>query len=139
MAEKTFDARVDNLDAVLALVDDELKKLDCPKKIQLQIDIAVEELFVNIASYAYQPKTGTATIQVDTWQDPRAVAVTFYDSGVPYDPLAKPDPDVTLSAEQRRIGGLGIYMVKKSMDEMKYEYRNGQNVLMIKKIIEDEA
>ena len=133
MAELTLDATIDNLDDVLAFVDGELEKLDCPMKTQMQIDVAVEELFVNIAHYAYTPKIGLATVRFDAVLEPKAAAITFVDRGVPYDPLAKPDPDVTLSAEERQIGGLGIYMVKKSMDDMKYEYRDGQNILTIVK------
>lgn len=133
MAELTLDATIENLDDVLAFVDGELEKLDCPMKTQMQIDVAVEELFVNIAHYAYTPKIGLATVRFDAVLEPKAVAITFVDCGVPYDPLAKPDPDVTLSAEERQIGGLGIYMVKKSMDDMKYEYRDGQNILTIVK------
>ncbi|MBR3503959.1 MAG: ATP-binding protein [Clostridia bacterium] len=133
MAELTITARVDNLEKVLAFVDGELEKLDCGMKAQMQIDVAVEELFVNIASYAYAPAEGSATICIQPDEAARAVEITFIDSGVPYDPLAKPDPDVTLSAEERQIGGLGIYMVKKSMDGMEYEYRDGQNVLTIRK------
>ena len=136
MAELTIEASVDNLDEVLALVDAELEKMDCPMKTQLQIDVAVEEIFVNIAHYAYAPKTGSATVRVETARKPNTVTITFLDRGIPYDPLAKPDPDVTLSAAERQIGGLGIFMVKKSMDEMKYEYRDGQNVLTIQKILE---
>lgn len=133
MAELTLDATIENLDDVLAFVDGELEKLDCPMKTQMQIDVAVEELFVNIAHYAYAPNTGSATVRFDAVREPKAAAITFVDRGVPYDPLAKPDPDVTLSAEERQIGGLGIYMVKKSMDDMKYEYRDGQNILTIVK------
>lgn len=136
MAELTLKASVGNLDQVLAFVDAELEKLDCSIKAQMQIDVAVEELFVNIASYAYVPGEGDATIRVETIPETHEVAITFLDSGVPYDPLAKPDPDVTLSAEERQIGGLGIFMVKKSMDDMKYEYRDGQNILMIVKKVE---
>ncbi len=102
-------------------------------KIQFQIDVAVEELFVNIAHYAYTPETGTATIRVKIEEDPLSASITFIDSGIPYNPLEKEDPDVTLSAEERGIGGLGIYMVKKSMDDMIYEYTDGQNILTIKK------
>ncbi|MBR3018576.1 MAG: ATP-binding protein [Clostridia bacterium] len=133
MAELTVLASVDNLNQVLAFIDAELEKADCPMKTQLQIDVAVEELFVNIALYAYTPDSGSATIRTTPTDNPPAMEITFIDSGVPYDPLAKPDPDVTLSAEDRQIGGLGIYMVKKSMDDMKYQYQNGQNILTIKK------
>lgn len=131
--ELTIDADVNNLDEVLAFVDEQLEVHDCSPKIQMQIDVAVEELFVNIAHYAYNPKTGPATVRVEILDNPLAVVITFIDNGVPYDPLAKPDPDVTLSAEEREIGGLGIYMVKKSMDDIQYEYKDGKNILKIRK------
>ncbi|MBR0218336.1 MAG: SpoIIE family protein phosphatase [Clostridia bacterium] len=133
--ELTLEAKVENLDEVLAFVDGQLEQLNCPLKTQMQIDVAVEELYVNIAHYAYTPNVGIATIRVDTLPDPLAVAITFIDRGIPYDPLKKPDPDVTLPAEDRQIGGLGIYMVKKSMDTIDYEYRDGQNILRIVKNI----
>ena len=125
-------ARLDRLDEVLAFVDGILEELGCPMKIQMQMDVAVEELYVNIARYAYAPGIGPATLRVEATAGP-VVAITFISRGVPFDPLAKPDPDITLSAEERQIGGLGIFMVKKSMDDMKYEYRDGQNVLTIVK------
>ena len=133
MTELTILASVENLEQVLAFVDAELEKMGSPPKAQMQIDVAVEELFVNIAHYAYAPETGSATIRVQPDEEKHSIAITFIDSGIPYNPLAKPDPDVTLSAEERQIGGLGIFMVKKSMDGMRYEYRNGQNVLTIEK------
>ena len=131
--EITIEATLDNLDEVLAFVDGYLEEMDCPMKTQLQIDVAVEEIFVNIASYAYQPGVGSATIKLEREQDPAAVVITFSDHGVPYNPLEKEDPDVTLSAEERKIGGLGIFMVKKSMDDMTYEYKDEMNTLRIKK------
>lgn len=133
MAELTVKAQVENLNAVLAFVDAELEKLDCPMRAQMQIDVAVEELFVNIAHYAYAPGEGDARIAVTA--DGQDVEIEFRDSGVPYDPLAKADPDVSLSAEERQIGGLGIFMVKKTMDDMMYQYVDGQNVLKIRKRI----
>ncbi len=133
--ELVIDAKIENLDQVLSFVDSFLVSLDCAPKAMMQIDVAVEELFVNIASYAYQPDTGTAVIRIDAQDQPRGVIITFRDRGVPYDPLAKQDPDVTLSAEERKIGGLGIFMVKKSMDRMEYEYRDGQNILTVYKNI----
>ena len=135
MKELNIEALKENLDTVLQFVDKELEDMDCPIKIQFQIDVAVEEIFINIASYAYEDKTGFAKIEVIVTENPTAVSIKFTDSGVPYDPLKKPDPDVSLSAEERRIGGLGIYMVKKSMDNVYYEYKDGKNVLtMFKKI-----
>ena len=97
MAEMTILATTENLDQVLAFVDAELEKLDCAPKTQMQIDVAVEELFVNIAHYAYAPETGSATIRVQPDEKKHSIAITFIDSGIPYNPLAKPDPDVTLS------------------------------------------
>ena len=135
MDELRLEASVEKLDAVLAFVDERLEALDCPMKAQMQLDIAVEEIYVNIASYAYAPGTGDAAIRFETERDPLTVVITFFDSGKPYDPLAREDPDVTLAAEDREIGGLGVYMVKKSMDAVEYEYRNRQNILRIKKII----
>ncbi len=135
MSELTLEAKVENLDEVLAFVDKILEELDCSPKTQMQIDVSVEELFVNIANYAYAPGTGPATIRVTKQNDPKGVAITFIDSGVPYNPVAKEDPDITLSAEERQIGGLGIYMAKKSMDSIEYEYTDGQNMLTIKKAI----
>ncbi|MBO6303230.1 MAG: ATP-binding protein [Ruminiclostridium sp.] len=132
MKEITVRAMDEELNNVIAFVTEELETVDCPMKTQMQIEVAVEELFVNIAHYAYTPNIGDATIQVDI-NDARELTVTFIDSGMQYDPLAKPDPDVTLSVEQRKIGGLGIYMVKKSMDDMRYRYEGGKNILTIVK------
>lgn len=135
MKELTINATVDNIPQVTAFVDEQLEALGCPIKAQMQIDIAIDELFGNIAHYAYNPDVGPATVRVEVMKDPLAVVITFIDNGVQYDPLAQADPDITLSAEEREIGGLGIYMVKKTMDEITYEYKDGQNILRIKKHI----
>ncbi|MBO5487233.1 MAG: ATP-binding protein [Eubacterium sp.] len=133
MKELTIEALTENIDAVTDFVNEQLEELDCPMKIQTQLDIAVDELFSNIAHYAYNPEIGPATVQVEVTENPLSVIITFIDQGVPYDPLAKSDPDTTLSAEDRQIGGLGIYMVKKTMDDISYEYKDGRNILTIKK------
>lgn len=138
MRELNIDATVENIAAVTAFIDEQLEELDCPMKTQLQVDVAIDELFGNIAHYAYNPEVGAATVRVEVTENPLSVVITFIDNGVPYDPLAKADPDITLSAEERQIGGLGIYMVKKSMDDISYEYKNGQNILRIKKHIREE-
>ena len=135
MNEITVAATVENIEVVTDFVNEQLEALDCPMKAQMQIDIAIDELFGNIAHYAYSPEEGEATVRVEVIEEPLAVVITFIDKGVPYDPLAKDDPDVTLSAEEREIGGLGIYMVKKTMDDITYEYKDGQNILKIKKNI----
>ena len=133
MKELTIAATVENIETVTDFINEQLEALDCPMKVQMQIDIAIDELFSNIAHYAYNPEIGQATVRVEVIEEPLSVVITFIDNGVPYDPLAKADPDTTLSAEERNIGGLGIYMVKKSMDEITYEYKDGQNILKIKK------
>ena len=133
MKELTIAATVENIETVTDFVNEQLEALDCPMKAQMQIDIAIDELFGNIAHYAYNPETGDATVRVEVVEDPISVVITFIDKGVPYDPLAQADPDTTLSAEDRAIGGLGIFMVKKSMDDITYEYKDGQNILKIKK------
>jgi anti-sigma regulatory factor (Ser/Thr protein kinase) len=136
MKELEIAATTENLDSVLAFVDEQLEEVSCPMKAQMQIDIAVEEIFVNIAHYAYNPEVGNATIRVEIERSPLRVVLTFLDRGVPYDPLAKEDPDVTLSAEDRQIGGLGIFMVKKSMDDVRYTYEDGKNILSLEKNLE---
>ncbi|MBR5478796.1 MAG: ATP-binding protein [Clostridia bacterium] len=133
MKELNIAATVENIATVTDFVNEQLEALDCPMKVQMQIDIAIDELFGNIAQYAYNPETGDATVRVEVIEEPLSVVITFIDNGVPYDPLAKADPDTTLSADEREIGGLGIYMVKKSMDDITYEYKDGQNILKIKK------
>ena len=133
MKELTIAATVENIETVTDFVNEQLEALDCPIKAQMQIDIAIDELFGNIAHYAYNPEVGNATVRVEVTQEPLAVVITFIDKGVPFDPLTNADPDTTLSAEERAVGGLGIFMVKKSMDEVVYEYKDGQNILKIKK------
>ncbi|MBQ7220290.1 MAG: SpoIIE family protein phosphatase [Synergistaceae bacterium] len=133
MHELVVDADTEKLDEVLDFIDGYLEEWGFGMKTQTQINIAAEEIFVNIAHYAYENHDGKARITVSRKGDD--AEITFTDSGVPYDPLAKPDPDVTLSAEERQIGGLGIYIVKKSMDSVSYEHRDGQNILTFSKRI----
>ena len=131
--ELDVDATVTNLGKVQEFVEEHLSRAACSVKTLIQIGVAVEEIFVNIAHYAYAPKTGNAKIRVEVTEDPASVAITFIDRGTPYDPLKKEDPDITLSAEERGIGVLGIFMTKKTMDSVTYEYKDGQNILTIKK------
>ena len=136
MKELVIEADRKNLWEVQAFIDAQLEAADCPMLTQTAIDIAVEELFVNIASYAYDQDTGDAVVQVTIHENPRCAEISFIDSGVRYDPLAKPDPDTTLSVKERKKGGLGIFMVKESMDDVSYAYRDGRNILTIKKILD---
>lgn len=135
MKELAVKAAIENLDAVTDFVEEQLIRLGCSMEVRIQIRVAIDELFSNIAYYAYHPDTGPATVRVETVQDPRAVLITFVDRGVPYNPLAREDPDITLPADEREAGGLGIFMVKKTMDDVRYEYKDGENILRIRKNI----
>lgn len=130
-----IEASLGNLDEVQSFVKEQMAKYNPSAKMLNQIDLSVEEIFVNIASYAYSPSNGNVVVECaieeiesDDSTDGNRVRITFKDSGVPFDPLAKEDADVTLSADERQIGGLGIYMVKNLMDQIDYQYVDGQNV-----------
>ncbi|MBR2108729.1 MAG: ATP-binding protein [Ruminococcus sp.] len=133
MKELIVEADRMNLSEVQAFIDEQLEEAGCPMLTQTTIDIAVEELFVNIASYAYGDGSGNAAVQVSVNEEPLSAEITFIDNGKQYDPLAKADPDITLSAKERKRGGLGIFMVKNTMDSVSYEYKDGKNILTIKK------
>lgn len=135
MRTTTLLATTENIPTAIGFVTDELDSFNCPMNTRMKIELAVDEIFCNIASYAYAPGVGEVVIEVDYDEKDRSVHIIFKDKGVRYDPLAKDDPDVTLSAREREIGGLGIFLVKKSMDDMYYEYRDGMNILhLVKKI-----
>ena len=135
MPQITVKATIENLPAVTAFVDELLEENDCGMRAQMQLNIAIDELFSNIAHYAYPGGEGEVTIDASFDEPRRMVALTFTDTGIPYNPLKRKDPDITLSAEERQIGGLGIMMVRKTMDGMTYEYSNGHNILTISKKI----
>ena len=135
MKEWTFEATVERIPWLTDQVNEVLESLDCSMKAQMQIDVAIDELLANIASYAYGAGKGEVTVRLDFEADTRTASITFIDSGIPYDPSGKPDPDVTLTAEEREVGGLGIFLVKKTMDDMTYVRRDGRNVLTIFKRI----
>ena len=133
MKEITVDAMIENMNTVTAFVDDFLDQIACPMKSRIQINVVIDEIFGNICHYAYKDSVGAVTVRVESGNTPKAVFLTFTDNGIPYNPLDTEDPDITLSSEERKIGGLGIYLVKKNMDEMKYEYVNQQNRLWMEK------
>lgn len=133
MAEITVAADLDSLNDVLAFVDGEMERAGCSMKLMTQVDMAVEEIFVNIARYAYHPEAGEASVRCEAGGDPFQIVVGFADRGRPFNPLDREDPDVTLDAEARQLGGLGILMAKKLMDDIQYEYRDGQNILTLRK------
>jgi anti-sigma regulatory factor (Ser/Thr protein kinase) len=135
LMNKTFPANVEALSDILGFVDRTLESYECPMKIQTAICVAIEEVFVNVARYAYGEGEGDVTLGICFDDISRTITFRLADKGVPFDPLKKPDPDITLSAEEREIGGLGIFITKKTMDTVTYAYENGENVLtMTKKI-----
>ena len=131
MNQLTIKADISLLDQVLSFADGILEQNNCPLKVQTQIDVAIEEIFVNIAHYAYPEGEGNAVIEIEADKDAKKVRIVFEDGGIPYNPLEKEDPDISLSSEDRPIGGLGIFLVKKTMDDMSYEYKDGKNRLTI--------
>jgi anti-sigma regulatory factor (Ser/Thr protein kinase) len=133
MAERTFPACQSQLESVQRFIRDQVTGYQCSDKVRFQLEVAVEEIFVNIANYAYQPGEGEAVVRCSVEENPLQVTIQFLDHGKPFNPLLRENMDITLSAEKRRIGGLGILMVKKSMDAVQYEYRDGKNILTIKK------
>ena len=135
MPKITLPAVIKNIERATDFINGILENADCSMRSQMQLDIALDELMSNVARYAYGPKEGNITVSLDILENPRRAVLTLSDEGMPYDPLKKEDPDVTLSVEERKIGGLGIYIVKKSMDEMTYSYEDGKNIITIVKKI----
>ena len=135
MTKKTIPAKTEFLNDLLGFVDEILDSFECPMKVQTAICVALEEVFVNVAHYAYGGGDGDVELCVGFDAESRTITFRMTDKGVPFDPLKKPDPDITLSAEEREIGGLGIFITKKTMDSVTYAYENGKNILtMTKKI-----
>ena len=133
MDRMTTAAKTENLDAVVGFVEKQLEPFGCPMRTLLQLRLAVEEIFVNIASYAYAPGEGEAEVRCEVLEDPRRVVIRFLDGGKPFDPLAREEADTTEEGLMSREGGLGILLIKKSVDEVRYAYEDGKNVLTIRK------
>lgn len=136
MKEMTIAAMVENIDRITDFVNEHLEAIDCPMKAQMQISIAIDELLGNIAKYAYPNDEGQVTVRLEHFENPAAVEITFIDSGIPFNPLAQTEPDITLSAEERSIGGLGIHLVKKTMSDVHYTHTDGVNMLTIRKLLD---
>lgn len=135
MKEITLEARIENTPKVIAFIDEALDEWEAAVKARYQIDVAVDEIFANISRYAYAPRRGEAWIKLSFDAQTRMLTITFIDRGTPFDPLAKPDPDVTAAAKDREIGGLGIFLVKKTMDAVEYRRENDGNILVLQKRI----
>lgn len=132
----TVPATVDQLETVLKAITDELNGHNCPARTQMQLEMAIEEILVNISNYAYRGHTGEATVQWELTPEPLRINMRFIDSGQPFNPLEKEDPDTSLPAEEREIGGLGIFLVKRIMDAVSYQYQDGHNILTIEKVLQ---
>ena len=134
----TFDAvKVEDVPAATEFVEAELEKIECPVKIIQQMNIAIDEIVSNIGKFAYPDSEGPLTIKVDAKLIVGTVSVQFIDEGIPYNPLVEEDPDITLSAEERSIGGLGIYLVKQMMDDVNYRYEDNKNILTLTKNLKE--
>ena len=133
MEKITVEAVLENLQTVIDFATEKLEERDCSMKIIMQTELVVEEIFVNISSYAYNPETGSATFCIEFEKNPDAMLMTFIDGGKPYNPLEQAAPDTSLSVDEREVGGLGIFLVKKNVDEISYEYTDGKNILHMKK------
>ncbi|MBO6039766.1 MAG: ATP-binding protein, partial [Oscillospiraceae bacterium] len=131
--ELTVEASAKNIETITDFVNAELEAIGCPAKAQMQIDVAIDEVVANVSAYAYGTGIGEVTVRFEALEEPRAVELSFIDGGMPFDPLTKEDPDVALAAEDRPVGGLGIFLVKKTMDAVAYEYKDGKNILRIRK------
>ena len=135
MTYKTFPAKTEALSDVLGFVEQMLDSFECPIKIQVALCVAIEEVFVNVAHYAYGEGEGNMSLGIGFDEESRAITFRMTDKGIPFDPLKKPDPDISLSADEREIGGLGIFITKKTMDSLTYTYENNENILKKKKKI----
>ena len=130
----TVPARTEALEDVQAFLEEQLEGRNCAPRLRMQLSLVAEEVFVNIAHYAYPDGAGNAVIGVQI-DDGAVLTLRFSDWGIPFDPLAQPEADITLSAQERPIGGLGIFLTRKIMDEAAYTYADGQNILTLRKIL----
>lgn len=131
MAEIIVEAKTEKLEEINAFIEEQLEGTSCSMATLMKIELSIEELFVNIANYAYFPVDGMAKLEIELLDSPERVKCVLYDRGKPFDPLAKKDPDITIPAEDKPIGGLGVFLVKKNMDEYYYEYKDEMNIMTI--------
>ncbi len=135
MRQIVVSAETSQLPTVIRFMEATLATSSCTEKKRKQLILAAEEAFVNIAHYAYGGEGGTVGITLTIAKNPPLATLTFTDTGVAHNPLETPPPDLTLPAEQRKIGGLGIYLISQSVDTVSYRYENGQNILTLVKAL----
>lgn len=131
MKQVILKSALENVEVLTNIIDSELESVDCSPKTMMQIDVAIDEIFSNIVNYGYDCENEEIEIRYDINAKSKIVSITFVDSGKKYNPLEKDDPNVKAEIEDRKIGGLGIFIVKKTMDEMMYKYENNKNYLTI--------
>ncbi|MBO5278779.1 MAG: ATP-binding protein [Lachnospiraceae bacterium] len=135
MKEIRVRAKAENLNQVYTFMNEQLLSVCLDSSKRAELDMVVEEIFINVASYAYEGEPGYVTVQMDLLTQPDRIWMSFIDDGIPYNPLDRKDPDITLSAEERQVGGLGIYLVKKIMDKVEYQYMEEHNILTIERLV----
>ena len=133
MKEIILESKSENLNTLLLEIEELIEDKRISIKSKLQLELIIEELFVNICSYAYED-VGDIKIKYGLLEEPLRIVVTFIDNGIEFNPLSKTAPDLTLEAEQRDIGGLGLTIVRKNVDKIDYKYENNQNILTIEKV-----
>ncbi|MBE5917777.1 MAG: ATP-binding protein [Pseudobutyrivibrio ruminis] len=131
MDRLSVDAKIENLYQITDYVEEKLETIGVSQEHITSICIAIEEVYVNIASYAYKDEAGKVDLEIDT--EDSSIKIRFIDGGTPYNPLEKDDPDINLPADEREQGGLGIFMIKQIMDTVEYEYKDSQNILTLTK------
>ena len=137
MNKLTVPAKIESLHVVMDFLSSQLDSVDHDMKARLQLELSIEEAYVNIVNYAYESDDGDVVICCNIDESPLKVTMQFIDYGVPYNPLENEDPDISLDAEEKEIGGLGIFLIKKNVDDISYEYHDGKNILTIQKILAD--
>ncbi len=130
-------AKIENLNKVFDFLDAQLSSLAYNMKAKLQLELSIEEAYVNISKYAYTSDKGEVEILSSVDEDPLQITVQFVDSGIPYNPLKTEDPDLFTDTEEKELGGLGIFLIKKNVDNIKYKYHNGKNILTLQKKLDD--
>ncbi|MGN0093066.1 MAG: ATP-binding protein [Methanobrevibacter sp.] len=134
MEEIIIKADKSNLESILSKIEKSLSNYEISIKSKLQLEIAIEEIFVNISNYAYGDGIGDVRIEYFIDENPLSINIRFIDEGFEFNPLEVSSPDTSLSAEDRDIGGLGLVLVRKNIDSISYEYKDNQNILTIKKL-----
>ena len=137
MNKLTVPAKIENLQKVMDFLGDQLDSVDYVMKARLQLELSIEEAYVNIVNYAYESEEGEVVICCNIGESPLKVTMQFIDYGKPYNPLENEDPNLSLNAEEKEIGGLGIFLIKKNVDDISYEYCDGKNILTIQKKLAD--